>query len=50
MNRKEASLKGCAASNRSRSIERAEGLAFARKWRAANKPYFDALYGPEKAA
>lgn len=25
-----------------------EGLAFARNWRIANKPFFDAIYGPEK--
>lgn len=27
---------------------RLAGLAFARNWRIANKPYFDAIYGPEK--
>ena len=25
-----------------------DGIAFARAWRIANKPFFDALYGPEK--
>jgi len=27
--------------------EREAGRAYARQWRIANKPYFDALYGPE---
>lgn len=27
--------------------ERDANIAAARKWRADNKPYFDALYGPE---
>lgn len=27
--------------------EREAGLAYARQWRIKNKPYFDALYGPE---
>ena len=31
-----------------RGAERAAGLAFARAWRIANKPWFDALYGPER--
>lgn len=35
--------------NRSRSEERAEGLAYARAWRIRMKPAFDALYGPEEA-
>lgn len=29
------------------AVERADGLAFARNWRIANKPKFDAIYGPE---
>lgn len=31
------------------AAQRAAGLAFARNWRIANKPFFDALYGPEEA-
>ena len=31
-----------------RSKRRQEGLAFARAWRIANKPFFDAIYGEEK--
>lgn len=38
------------ASARSRELQmerRQEGLAWARAWRARNKPFFDALYGPD---
>ena len=28
----------------------ADGLSFARNWRIATKPHFDAIYGPERAA
>lgn len=38
---------GARASAAVRSAKRQQGLAFARAWRLANKPYFDALYGPE---
>lgn len=31
-----------------RSKRRLEGLAYARNWRIANKPYFDAIYGEAK--
>lgn len=41
--------RGREASNRSRNIERALGLAFARSWRERMKPHFDAIYGPEAA-
>lgn len=41
--------RGREASNRSRNIERTQGLAFARAWRVRMKPHFDALYGPEAA-
>ena len=27
--------------------DRAEGIAYARRWREANRAYFDAIYGPE---
>jgi len=28
----------------------AAGIAYAREWRIRNKPYFDAIYGPEVSA
>lgn len=37
---------GRVKSRAARSAEQAEGLAWARRWRERNKPYFDALYGP----
>lgn len=44
-------IPGLAAANAKsqaiRGAERAQGLAWARQWRARNKPYFDALYGPD---
>jgi len=33
-----------------RTIQKEQGLAYARTWRARNKPLFDALYGPETCA
>lgn len=30
-----------------RGAAKAEALARARRWRIENKPYFDAIYGPE---
>lgn len=32
------------------AAQRAQGLAYARAWRARNKPVFDALYGAERCA
>lgn len=35
------------AGRRLTNEERQAGLEYARQWRIRNKPYFDALYGPE---
>lgn len=34
--------------NHTTARDRADRLAAARQWRIDNKPYFDAIYGPEK--
>jgi hypothetical protein len=38
------------AREQAQALSRAEGLAWARAWRARNKPIFDAIYGPERCA
>lgn len=38
---------GLIKSQAARRAERAEGIAWARRWRERNKPIFDAMYGPD---
>lgn len=40
---------GLALANSQAQRRAANGLIYARAWRARNKPYFDAIYGQEQA-
>lgn len=48
--RREAASMGGQVSARRRRLTRAEGLQWARAWRERNRPYFDAIHGPEETA